>query len=207
MIIVFDIDETLCCTYQKALVLPEHYKHKYIINHHHELYDGSKEIISHYFLPPSLIGNLIRDFADIRIVFFSAGPGARNEYVLKEWLQEYPELQYDIFSRPDLTVRRISDNGKKDLRKVLKEGEKLEDVIFIDDKIDFWIEGQGRFIHALPFYMSIPSGEENPQRPGEIELAHIETELTKLLSTKNAHFDGDSNGSENYRHNRGYGSF
>ena len=85
---------------------------------------------------PEIIASILHDYPDALISFDSAGPRERNLRILSELMlpdgRSAKDIAYRILSKEDLPP-----DGKKDLRKVLAPGDRIEDVILLDDHTQF----------------------------------------------------------------------
>lgn len=136
-LVVFDIDETICCAYEGYLVF-EAQKRKCL------------QCDGYYFIP--YIKHLIKYLLcqnNTRIAFFSAGEAVRNIPLICKFLcailgaERYNSLvlegQFEVFSRHhqskvwDHKSKEFIDS-QKDLNLVLKPGETINDAILVDDR-------------------------------------------------------------------------
>ena len=154
LVVVFDIDDTIC----KDIDRKDIEKIKLLNPEAHIAHWKGEHGIYHYLCLPYLdvlFHYLINH--DVRIVFFSAGIDDRNITILEQILSQslgkdtYQKLkttgQFEIFSAHHLTqnYNAILGEGRniKDLEKIIKKGEILDNTILIEDdksfiKFDQW---------------------------------------------------------------------
>lgn len=139
-VVVFDIDGTLCCKADNELKL------SYAKRNQPDCSIIPRYTV-HYVCIPYL--EVLLDFLlgkGVRIVFFSAGAKERNIPLVSDLLTSFwgcqkfealkAEGQFAIFSGEDLHY------NKKDLNRVIREGESLQDTMLVEDNSDYTAFGQ-----------------------------------------------------------------
>lgn len=161
MNIVIDIDGVLAGTNACDIECAAFFKNKGAI---------ITAIKTHYIFPGVIeFLKFLHEIKGVRVSFYSSGDEDRNKEFVRKLLEislgqtKYDEIKcsISILSRNDL-VKTEGDsrehyrlyglhhgNKKKDLSKVLKEGETLENTILIDDDASYVSIGQAKnFLHA-----------------------------------------------------------
>ncbi len=156
-IVVFDLDGVLCATPMRPVpegAAPEAMRVEF--RHKGETY-------THFIIPhvDLLLAHLVA--WGCRVCFFSSAIPERNHAVMAEVLSrsfDASELsrltalgQFDILSRGDLRDgdREAGETGNKikDMRRVVRGGEALEDAVLIEDQPSFAALGQWPCLRAL----------------------------------------------------------
>lgn len=154
MNIVFDIDDVLCCTELYSDQQERFFENKGAI---------ITAIKTHYVFPGVIeLMQLLFATDHVRVSFFSSGTHERNEPFVKELLvRSLGEVRYEqirkdvtVLSRRDLVIQsdneqktqwetyHIGGHERKDLSKVLRDGELLCNTVLIDDSRSYVKCGQ-----------------------------------------------------------------
>ncbi len=167
--VVFDIDSVLTCHHSRNI------KHASFFLRKGKILQAIK---THYIFPGVVdLIKLLFQTEDIRVSFFSSGVKERNDIFVKEILEialgkdHYEKIKdsVTILSRCDVTsctreesleAERVYSirpgNYQKDVSKVLREGESLENTVLIDDDSSYCAHNQAANMLFVP-----PSEEGN----------------------------------------------